>query len=238
MVVAVAIGLGACRSGHPPAAAAILLFDGAGSSRDDVAAVAAILDDEHLDYATVDSAQLNDMSAAQLAAHRLLIVPGGNFITMGEHLEQGTLVNIHDAVHGGLGYLGICAGAFLAAAGRYNSLNLTSGARFGFYSAEARGVRKAAVAITGAATPPLDQYWEDGPQLSGWGAIVGKYPDGTPAIVEGSAGRGWVILSGVHPEAPASWRSGMRFATPVSVDRDFAAQLIDAALNRRWLAHF
>ena len=33
--------------------------------------------------------------------------------------------------------------------------------------------------------------------------MVGKYPDGTPAIVEGTFGNGWVILSGVHPEAPA-----------------------------------
>jgi hypothetical protein len=53
---------------------------------------------------------------------------------------------------------------------------------------------------------------------AGWGAIVVKYADGTPVIVEGTFGSGWVILSGVHAEAPERWRHGMTFRTPVSVD--------------------
>ena len=52
-----------------------------------------------------------------------------------------------------------------------------------------------------------------GPQLAGWGDVVAKYPDGTPAIVEGTAAAGRVILSGIHPEAPENWRHGMAFAT-------------------------
>jgi len=68
--------------------------------------------------------------------------------------------------------------------------------------------------------------------------VVAKYPDGTPAIVEGMSGNGWVILSGVHPEAPANWRHGMTFTTPVDVDNAYAATLIDAALNRTWLPHY
>ena len=67
---------------------------------------------------------------------------------------------------------------------------------------------------------------------------VGKYPDGTPAIVEGSVGQGWVILSGVHPEAPESWRRGMAFDTPVSDDTAYARMLILAALNRTKLSHY
>ena len=103
-----------------------------------------------------------------------------------------------------------------------NGLNLTSGVKFGFYAAEDRGIRKAAVPIAVAGAPTLDQYWEDGPQFTGWGAVVGKYPDGTPAIVEGTFGSGWVILTGVHPEAPASWRRGMTFTTPASADNAYA----------------
>lgn len=222
---------------HP---APILLFNGTGTSANDVAAVETILGDRHLGYSTVNSRQLNGMSESQLRAYRLLIIPGGNFIDIGNDLTPGTTSNVHNAVQGGMSYLGICAGAFLAGHASYNSLNLTSGVRFGFYADESRGIRKAAVAVAvaGAGTQALEHYWEDGPQLTGWGAVVGKYPDGTPAIVEGASGKGWVILSGVHPEAPASWRRGMTFTTPASVDNAYAGMLIDAALHRTSLPHY
>ena len=218
----------------------ILLFNGTGTSPNDVKAVETILKDRHLDYSTVNSPQLNDMSEAQLMAYRLLVFPGGNFIDMGNGLATNTTANIHNAVQGGLNYLGICGGGFLAGHGHgyYNSLNLTSGVRFDFYSDENRGIRKAAVPIAGVGTPALEHYWEDGPQFTGWGAVVGKYPDGTPAIVEGTSGQGWVILVGVHPEAPANWRHGMTFTTPASVDNAYAGTLIDAALHGTSLPHY
>jgi glutamine amidotransferase-like uncharacterized protein len=215
-----------------------LLFNGTGTSPGDVAALERILSSEHLNYSTVNSPQLNGMSESQIREYRLLIVPGGNFERLGNSLTSSTTANIRNAVHSGLNYLGFCAGAFFAGNSPYNGLNLTSGSQFGFYAAEARGVRKAAVAITTAGGQTLDQYWEDGPQLTGWGAVVGKYPDGTSAIVEGTFGNGWVILTGVHPEAPASWRRRMDFRTPVNIDNAYAATLIRASLNRELLPHY
>jgi hypothetical protein len=47
-----------------------------------------------------------------------------------------------------------------------------------------------------------------------------------------------VILTGVHPEAPASWRRGMDFRTPVDIDHAYAAKLIGAALDRELLPHY
>jgi glutamine amidotransferase-like uncharacterized protein len=219
--------------------APILLFQGTGTSPNDVAAVEIILDSNHLNYSTVNSSELNQMSESQIRGYRLLIVPGGNFIDIGNSLTPSAAANIRNAVQNGLNYLGICAGGFLAGnSGYYNGLDLTSGVRFSFYSAENQGIRKAAMAITGPGAPALDQYWEDGPQFTGWGAVVGKYPDGTPAIVEGTFGSGSVILTGVHPEAPADWRRGMPFNTPVSVDNAYAGTLISAALNRASLPHY
>ena len=218
--------------------APILLFNGKGTSRGDVAAVETILNHDHLDYSLVNSARLNEMPEAQLRQHRLLIIPGGNFIDMGNGLTAGAAANVRNAVHEGLNYLGICAGAFLAGDLPFNGLNLTSGVRFGFYSAETRGIRKSAVAIASPGAATLDQYWEDGPQLTGWGAVIAKYPDGTPAAVQGTFGDGWVILAGVHPEAPESWRHGMVFTTPVSADNAYAGTLIKAALNQTALPHY
>jgi glutamine amidotransferase-like uncharacterized protein len=216
----------------------ILLFTGRGTSPNDVAALERILSENHFSYSTASSPQLNGMSESALSASRLLIVPGGNFAEIGHGLTPSATARLRTAIRSGLGYLGVCAGAFFGGNSPYNGLNLTSGARFTFYAAENRGIRKAAVAIAAAGSPTLDHYWEDGPQLTGWGDVVARYPDGTPAIVEGTFGDGWVILSGIHPEAPESWRRGMTFTTPASVDNAYAATLIDAAVNRRWLAHY
>jgi len=216
----------------------ILLFSGSGTSPGDVAALETILNREHLEYSTVGTRQLNGFTELEIRKYRLLIVPGGNFVQIGKALTPAAAANIRGAVQSGLNYLGICAGAFFAGNSGYNGLNLTSGVRFAFYAAEDRGIRKSAVAITDARGVTLDQYWEDGPQLSGWGDVVAKYPDGTPAIVEGTYGSGWLILSGVHPEAPAEWRSGMDFRTPPDTDSDYAAALIRAALNRESLLRY
>jgi len=243
-VVLISTVLTGCRAGDDQGAvparpdAPILVFNGTGTSSGDVAALRGILAREHLGYATVNSRQLNRMSEAQIRGYRLLVVPGGNFIRIGESLSPNATSNIRAAIQNGLNYLGICAGAFFAGNSRYNGLNLTSGARFGFYAAAAHGIRKTAVPITAAGGEILDQYWEDGPELTGWGAVVARYPDGTPAIVEGAFGDGWVMLSGVHPEAPASWRGGMEFRTPAPKDNAYAATLIRAALNREQLPHY
>lgn len=215
-----------------------LLFAGTGTSPGDVAAIEQILKHNHIGYSSVSSAQLNEMSESQISRYRLLIVPGGNFIEIGNGLTPIATTNIRNSVQNGLSYLGICAGAFFAGNSGYNGLNLTSGVRFSFYAAESRGIRKAAVAITRIDGPTLDQYWEDGPQFRGWGVVVGKYPDGTPAIVEGTFGRGSVILAGVHAEAPERWRNEITFRTPASVDNAYAGTLIYAALHRISLPHY
>jgi glutamine amidotransferase-like uncharacterized protein len=239
LIFAVAVVAGvftACRA--PANKATILLFAGTGTSPNDVAALETVLRRNHLDYSKVSSARLNAMNESEMRASRLLIVPGGNFIEIGNGLKASSTANVRSAVQNGLNYLGVCAGAFFAGDSPYNGLNLTSGVRFKFYAAESRGIRKAPVAITGADGVTLDQYWEDGPQLTGWGAVVGKYPDGTPAVVEGQFGSGWVILAGVHPEAPESWRRGMNFRTSATVDADYTATLIQAALRGTSLPHY
>jgi glutamine amidotransferase-like uncharacterized protein len=226
----------------PPKAASILLFDGSGTSPGDVAAIKAVMQARGFDYATANSRQLDAMSAADLRAYRLLIVPGGDFVKMGQSLSSATPAKVRQSVKGGLNYLGLCAGAFLAgntpSNGLYKAFNLTDGVRFPFYAISGRGVRKAAVKVQSVGARPADQYWEDGPQLSGWGDVVARYEDGRPAIAEGKTGAGFVVLSGVHPEAPDTWRKGLNFSTPASVDNAYAAQLIEAALNGTHLPHY
>jgi glutamine amidotransferase-like uncharacterized protein len=232
--------LAGCDASRPSASAPVLLFVGAGTSAGDVVAVEDVLARNNLQYATATSRQLNHMSLAQLMAYRLVLVPGGNFSDMSASLTRQTTAHVNEAVRLGVNYLGICAGAFLAGDGRgyYNSFDLTSGVRFNFYSAENHGIRKATVAITRVNASAIEHYWEDGPALTGWGAVVGKYPDGTAAVVEGAFGRGWVILVGVHPEAPQTWRHGMSFTTSATGANAYAGILVHAALTRTSLPHY
>jgi glutamine amidotransferase-like uncharacterized protein len=220
-----------------PSAADILLFTGHGTSRGDVAAIEDILRARRWHYATATSAQLNAWTETDLKGYRLILVPGGNFAEIGNGLSAATAEKIRAAVHGGAGYLGICAGAFFAGASPYNGLNLTGGVRFPFYGLEARGVRKAPVVVTPVGGEGVEVYWEDGPQLTGWGQRVATYPDGTPAVVQGRFGDGWVVLTGVHAEAPETWRRGLHFTRPADPSIAYAVALIDAALHRTALAH-
>jgi glutamine amidotransferase-like uncharacterized protein len=234
-VLLTAVFAAAC-SRDAPVAAPILLFDGTGASVNDVRAFESLLEEHGLEYDTADSARLNGLSGDELRAYRLLIVPGGNFEEMGNALDRATSARVRVAVNGGLNYLGVCAGAFFAGDSPYNGLDLTGGVRFPFYSAEAQGIRKAAVRIAIQGGAAIEHYWEDGPELSGWGQPVASYPDGKPAVVEGRAGRGWVVLVGTHPEAPESWRGDLEFSTPARDSQAYAARLIDAALAGRSLA--
>jgi hypothetical protein len=226
----------------PPAIAAaepVLLFNGTGTTSSDVAAVEAVLDTLGVGYVTADSAQLNALTEPQLGGYKLIIVPGGNSITIGQSLTADTASMIRGAVEQyGVHYLGLCAGAFFGGYSIYNGVDLTGGVSFDFYADEYKGTHLEPVEISLPDSGPLDVYWQDGPQLSGWGAVVAKFPDGTPAIVEGQSGKGFVIFTGVHPEAPESWRGLLMFTTPVSADLEYAGTVIQAALSGTQLPHF
>src|SRR5581483_2803335 len=218
----------------------ILLYVGNGTSSSDVSAVKTILGNMKLVYATATTSQIEAMSVTKLASYKLLIVPGGNSITIGNSLTKAATSNIHNAViNNGLHYLGICAGAFFGGYSVNNGLNLTSGVWYNPWNNGGKGTGKAAVYISYPSQSKLDQYWEDGPNLSGsWGKIVAKYPDGISAMLEGASGKGWVVLCGFHPEAPSSWRYGMTFTTSVATDNAYATTMINAALAGTWLPHY
>src|SRR5262249_10921327 len=144
LALSCATSLAAC-SPAAPTAAEILLFTGEGTSPGDVAAIKAVMKARGLNFATANSRQINEMSTADLKAYRLLIMPGGNFVTMGQGLSPGAPATIRQSVNDGLNYLGLCAGAFLAGDSPpnrlYTGINLTEGVRFAFYAIEAKGVR-------------------------------------------------------------------------------------------------
>ena len=232
----VAILLANCKSAIK--AALIILFNGTCTSPNDVEAIQYILFSNHMNFVLLNSAELNELDSSQLRKYKLIIMPGGNFIDIGKNLTEETTNNIQKAVYQGLNYLGICAGGFLAGNTRNNSFNIAKDVQFKFYSIEDKGIKKAAVAITNADGTIIEHYWEDGPQFSGCGDVVSKYPDGTPATVQGSYGSGWVVLTGVHPEAPENWRKEFYFSTSIENSHKYATILIKAAIEKTAMSHF
>jgi glutamine amidotransferase-like uncharacterized protein len=219
----------------------VLLYVGNGTTSGSVSAVKTILGNMGLTYATASTSQLNSMSQSGLGAYKLFLIPGGNAITISKSLTSKTVTNIHNAItSNGLHYLGICAGGFFAGhSGIYDYLDLSPvGIWFNFYADYFKGITKEAVQIRSPDGSKRDQYWQDGPQFTGWGTVVAKYPDGTPAVVEGKAGNGFVILCAFHPEATQAWRSGMNFSTSVAVDNAYAKTLVTNALNGTMMPHF
>lgn len=232
----IALLFGHCKSNLKEAP--VLLYGGTGTSPNDVKAIETILSAHHIDYALATTAQLNEADSTQLKKYKLIIIPGGNFIDIGKGLTAATVSRIRQSVYQGMNYLGICAGGFLAGSTPGNCFNFTNGVSFRFYADEDKGIRKEAVAITNADGTMVDHYWEDGPQLSGWGEVISTYPDGTPATVQGDYGRGHIILTGIHAEAPESWRKEFPFSTPMEKSHDYAAKLIRAALDKTPETHF
>jgi len=222
-----------------PAAQPVLLYAGTGTSSTDVAAVQAVLASLSIRYKTANASQLEALSGAQLGGYKLIIIPGGNSIVIGQSLTASAVANIRTAVEGyGVHYLGLCAGAFFGGYSIYNGIDLTGGVPFNFYADEFKGIHTNVVTLSFPDSAPLDAYWQDGPQLSGWGQVVAKFPDGTPAIVQGNSGKGFLILTGVHLEAPSSWRVGLNFNTSLSADLAYAGTVLQAALSGNALPHF
>src|SRR4051794_9383081 len=83
LVIVVTVVVSGCGSDPKGGETApILLFNGAGTSAGDVAAIETVLKSNHLTYSTVDSSALNSTTDLTLRQHRLIVIPGGNFVDM------------------------------------------------------------------------------------------------------------------------------------------------------------
>ncbi len=162
----------------------------------------------------------------QLSGYQVLIVPGGSGSKQAEMLETDGCDAIRDFVAEGGGYVGICAGSYLASSQYSWSLNLIN-ARVWDRAHWARGTGSVTIGLTvlgselfDPASSTLSVYYGQGPLL-----VPGENPDlppyevlatyeseiarngapsgamtGTHAIVRGQFGQGRVICFSPHPE--------------------------------------
>lgn len=170
---------------------------------------------------------------------KVWIQPGGVAATalfsMTTPLQEG-LVKF---VHSGGGYVGWCAGAFMATASlgetRYAGLGIFPGGT-GIYRTytESGAVDYSLQEITWKGKK-RSIYYEGGPFLYGLeneptASIVGLYDTGYVAAARATYGSGRVFISGPHPEAPAVWTKEDGINDPDGPDLDLAIEMV------RWAA--
>jgi glutamine amidotransferase-like uncharacterized protein len=150
------------------------------------------------------------ITAATLSRATLFVQPGG-----GDDLDaawkavEPFAAELVRWVRGGGRYLGLCMGGFLA--GRDPGYGLLPGD-----SAEYVGSPGATVSDNDDALVTVHWgsrtrrvYFQGGPDFhfdgSAASSVLARYTNGSVAMAAASCGRGTVVVSGPHPEAPVSW---------------------------------
>jgi glutamine amidotransferase-like uncharacterized protein len=220
---------------------AALVYNGSGAWTSEVANLESVLKSHGLTYKEVTSAQLGAMTQDELGQYGTLVWPGGSGSSMLSSLSGATRTRIRSAViDQGVSFVGFCAGAFLAvspapaAGSEPGYLSLLSAPVLDYYYLENQGVSYAMTMETFADGSQHDLVWYGGPvTLDLPGGVVARYPTGDPAITEAFSGKGFVIISGVHPASP-----NLGIGDTDGVDWDVAFSLINAAVTQTPLPAF
>lgn len=237
------------QSGDPKSgySKAVMLFNGGGVSTSDWQTTETLIQSMGLSYDLVNTAQLNAMTLEQVASYGVMVVPGGSGGTIYKSLSEAARLKVRQAVRDyGMGYVGFCAGAWVAVGPESNTDQTAS---YGFAVAPGdvlpswfpggnSSLTAAVVPVTFADGSKRQLVWWGGPSTPEWGqGVVARYDNGIPAISETRSGKGYVVISGPHPEAPQGWR-GTAGTDSDGLDYDLAKSMIQAALTQTPLATF
>ena len=214
------------------------LYDGAGTGGNGVANVTRQL--HPLSKVVLCNVGPSDIADGVLAQFDVCIFPGGSGSGIARAIGKAGRVHVQKFVRGGGGYIGICAGGYLAASNYDWSLGIVD-ARTITGKHWLRGRGKVKIELTeegrrvfGDFRLPLDVTFANGPIVSPAG--LDRLPDfeplaiyrtehaengspaglqvGTPAILAGRCEGGRVISISPHPEATA----GLEFFIPRAVE--------------------
>lgn len=168
----------------------------------------------------------NDTDPAIFEGAALWIQPGGHASAAMNAMSGALKTNIKNFINGGGGYVGFCAGAFVAT----EIVGSTKVAGLGIIPGNTKlfgsGVDMKKFNWNGS---ERYLYWEGGPFFYNMPASIeqiASYPDGSSASVRTTYGKGRVFLSGPHPEAPQQWKDYNNLVDPDGDDSDLVVQMI------------
>lgn len=211
----------------------VLIYGGDDAAYGDPEAFEFIAKSQGMTSKTVTSDQLNQMSVDDLSKFGVIAWPGGYAGVMSQSLTDATRENIKKAVQEqGVGFVGICAGAFIAQTPDTKSgVEAVTGKELPYYHLEDEGTDDAMVGVKFSDGKERQLVWWGGPYLPEWkDGVIARYTDtNQPAIAETWSGNALVILSGPHPEAPQDWRDKLGLTDSDGLDQDIAGQMLKAA---------
>lgn len=165
---------------------------------------------------------------------KLWIQPGGVAVTAAESMGPALMQEVRTMILNGAGYVGFCAGAFLATA----EIGTSSKEGLGIIpgSTQLWNPKSGTRAMVRVSTPkygPRSMYFAGGPNLSvseddliaSEGEVIARYNDGSIAGFRGRYGQGKVAITGFHPEAGPLWKFVVGFNDPDGSDVFFAVDM-------------
>jgi len=168
---------------------------------------------------------------------RVWIQPGGEADVVVQAMAPKLRHNIKAFIAAGGGYVGFCAGAFLAAdkieGTLLSGLGLIPGRAYTYNAGNQPDVGIMLPVLWGSKW--RDLYFEQGAafQLTPNPLVqaVGAYPDGSIAAVRTLFYHGRVFVIGAHPEAPDEWKEYFHLVDKDGRDWDMAVTMIKWAGN-------
>ena len=168
-------------------------------------------------------------SSSVFADASIWIQPGGVAATAAEAMSPKLKRNLRNFIARGGGYVGFCAGGFLATAEVGTSGVRGLGILPGWTSLR-DGDQSAAILSINWDGNQRSIYWEGGPYFDFPNdsdvEVIARYPDGEPAAVRSGFGRGRVFVTGLHPEAPRKWLDYYKLKDADGPDADLVREMM------------
>ncbi len=181
-----------------------------------------------------------DIKPALFKNAKVWMQPGGDAIEAAQALGAKGLKAIREFVKNGGGYVGFCAGAFLAdktvdnpetiaglgiiPIGTYD-YPLDNNHGHGDMTWIDWGGKRRHVFFNGGGSFYVNKEHPEVHVLASFAA------DGAPATIEVMFGKGHVVVSGAHPEASAAWKSKAGVIDQDGPDFDLAVDMVERSLK-------
>ncbi|MBU6153403.1 MAG: hypothetical protein KGP28_03780 [Bdellovibrionales bacterium] len=148
---------------------------------------------------------------------KLWVQPGGKSTTAAAAMGSEMMDEIREFVRNGGGYVGFCAGMFIATP----EIGTSKKVGFGIIPGETEllikeGPDRAMMPIETSDHGKVTMYFAGGPFMrvsdsdlkAAGGEVIARYPDGKIAGIRARYGKGKVAVIGAHPEAGFLWKLG------------------------------